>query len=351
MKMRAVVCERPLPADDPEAFADAELDAPVPGEHDLLVRVRAVSVNPIDTKMRMQRSRHAAGGAAAPRVLGWDAAGEVVAAGAGVQGFRPGERVYYAGSVRRPGSNAGLQCVDHRIVGRMPVNFSFAQAAALPLTALTAWEALFERLYLGALPFQSRAARTQPVVLIVGGAGGVGSIAIQLARQVPGVTVLATATREASAHWCRSLGADQVFPHDADLIARLRAAAPQGVDHVLLTREPDRWLPALAPALASFAQVCSIVETQAPLPMAEIRSSAGGFAWEGMFTRSNLQARDLARQGEILDTVAAWCEVGRLRSTFNEDFGPLDADHLRRAHQRVESGTMIGKGVLTVGEG
>ncbi|MEZ5659245.1 MAG: zinc-binding alcohol dehydrogenase family protein [Burkholderiaceae bacterium] len=346
--MRAVLCPAALPADDPGSLVDAELERPAPGATDLLVRVRAVSVNPIDTKMRMMSSPHARGGPAKPRVLGWDAAGEVLAAGAQVRGFEVGDRVFYAGSIGRPGSNSEFHCVDHRLVGHMPAQWSFAQAAALPLTALTAWEALFERLYLGALPFQARSPRPAPVVLIVGGAGGVGSMAIQLARQVPDATVLATASRPSSAAWCRELGAHHVLDHDLSLPDRVREVAPAGVDAVLLTRDPDHYLPLLAPTLAVFGQVCSIVEAAAPLPVAALRASSAGFAWEGMFTRGGRRPADMGRQGQILDTVAAWCETGRLRGTLTEDFGVLNAANLRAAHQRVESGSMIGKGVLTL---
>lgn len=348
MTMRAVVCRSPLPADDPDSLVDATIGRPDPGASDLLVRVRAVSVNPIDTKMRALRSPHAGGVGQAERVLGWDAAGEVVSVGETVRGFAPGDRVYYAGSIRRPGSYSEFHCVDHRLVGHMPVGASFAEAAALPLTALTAWEALFERLMLGALTFKAPAPRPAPCVLVIGGAGGVGSVAIQLARQVPDAVVIATATRPESAEWCRSMGAHHVLAHDDRLPDAVRAIAPGGVDHLLITRDPDRWVPALAPVMAAFGHQCSIVEAGGALPLAALRASSSAFAWEGMFTRGSMRAPDMNRQGQILDTVAAWVETGRLRSTLNEDFGRFSAATLRHAHQRVESGTMIGKGVVVL---
>ncbi|MEZ5648973.1 MAG: zinc-binding alcohol dehydrogenase family protein [Burkholderiaceae bacterium] len=272
--MQAVVCPAALPADDPDCLVDAELPVPSPAADDLLVRVHAVSVNPIDTKMRMMRSPHAKAPVRA-RVLGWDAAGEVRALGANVRGFEVGDRVYYAGSIGRSGCDSEWHCVDHRLVGRMPAGWSFAQAAALPLTTLTAWEALFERLYLGALPFQAAGPKRAPVVLIVGGAGGVGSMAIQLACQVPGATVIATASRATSADWCRTLGAHHVVAHDDALPERVRELAPGGVDALLLTRDPDHYLPSLAPVMAVFGQVCSIVEARDALSLAALRPGFG----------------------------------------------------------------------------
>src|SRR5579863_4720630 len=202
--MRAVGYKKSLPVDDPEALFDFETAKPEPRGRDIRVAVKAISANPVDYKVR----KRAAPPAGETKILGYDAAGMVDAVGPEVTLFKPGDEVFYAGSILRQGTNSEFHLVDERIVGRKPKTLSFAQAAALPLTSITAWELLFDRL--GAVPGKSVDPRS---LLIVGGAGGVGSILIQLARRLTGLTVVATATRPESQQWCRDLGAHAVIDH------------------------------------------------------------------------------------------------------------------------------------------
>ncbi|MEI7036621.1 zinc-binding alcohol dehydrogenase family protein [Fulvimonas yonginensis] len=330
--MKAVLAH-PLPIDAADALVDAELPAPVPGDHDLLVRVDAVSVNPVDTKLRAS--------AAAPRVLGFDAAGAVEAVGAAVQGFAPGDRVYYAGDVTRPGSHAQLQAVDARLVALAPRTLDAAQAAALPLVSLTAWELLFQR-----MPFDSEHGGEGRTLLVIGGAGGVGSMAIQFARRA-GFRVIATASRPETAAWCRQLGAIEVIDHRQPLAPQLAALGLAQVDAAANLADTDRYWETLGQLLAPQGHVGLIVEPRGPLPIGgAYKAKSIGIHWESMFTRSRAGTADLAEQGRILARVAALIDAGELRGIARETLGPIDAANLREAHRRIESGRSIGKLVL-----
>lgn len=340
--MKAVAYTRCLPADHAEALLDLELPAPAPGPRDLLVRVQAVSVNPVDTKVR--RNRIPAEGQ--PQVLGWDAVGTVEAVGAAVSGFRPGDRVWYAGAIDRPGSNAELQLVDERIAARAPATLSDAEAAALPLTAITAWELLFDRLQVPRTG--SGAAATPATLLITGGAGGVGSILIQLARQLTGLTVVATASRPQTRDWCLQLGAHQVVDHSQPLGPQLKALALPPVTYVAsLTHTPQHY-PQLVEALAPQGRLAVIDDFAAgDIDVMALKGKSLSLHWEMMFTRSLHQTPDMAAQGELLAEVAALADAGRIRSTLTETLGRIDAAHLRRAHALLESGRVHGKVVLS----
>ncbi len=275
-------------------------------------------------------------------MLGWDAAGEVVALGSEVQGFAVGDRLYYAGDITRPGSNSELHAVDSRIAARMPESLDYAQAAALPLTALTAWEALFARM--GISPESLDAGKS---ILIVGGAGGVGSIAIQLATRLAGLRVIATASRPESSEWVRSLGAEGVVNHREPLDRGLAELTAKGeVDFILCLNSTEHHWPAMSRAIAPQGTIASIVEVSGPLELGPLMSKSARFAWELMFTRSMFGTDDLARQGEILSRVAELVDDGTLRATTNEVLSPIDARTLRQAHARVESGHTIGKIVV-----
>lgn len=321
----------------------AERPMPEVRPHDICVRVHAIGVNPIDTKVRMTSPLE--GGL--DRTLGWDAAGVVGSVGDAVERWKPGDRVYYAGNILRPGTNSEWHCVDGRLVGRMPASLAFADAAALPLTALTAWEALFEHMRIGSTPFgfgdlpgRSRS------LLIIGGAGGVGSVAIQLARQVPDLHVIATASREASRAWCEQMGAHEVIDHHDDLAQQLTDRGLAQPDYVLINHQPDSYFERVQKLLAPFGRVCSTVESGEPLDTAKLRSKAGSWSWQAMFARSNLHAVDMDMQGRILDLVGQWVDDAKLVTTRTTDFGDLTTDNLALAHQAIESGEMIGKGVL-----
>ncbi len=331
--MRAVAYTKASPTSDETCLIDIEQERPQPSGLDLLVEVRAVSVNPVDVK---RRGRDDPGGEA--RVLGYDAAGIVVATGEQATRFRPGDAVFYAGSITRPGVNSEFHLVDERLVGHKPARLSFAEAAAMPLTALTAWELMFERIGVRRLPGQDT--RT---LLVVGGAGGVGSIAVQLARRLTGLTVIATASREETRSWCLEMGAHHVIDHSQPLTAQVQGFGP--VDIVLGLNASAHHLPDIAELIAPLGHLGLIDDTKGADFMA-LKSKSVSIHWEFMFTRSRFATPDMARQGEILDELARALDDGRLRSTLREIVGPMDAAHLREAHRRVESGRVCGKIVL-----
>lgn len=332
--MKAVALARYLPIDDPQSLLDVELPTPTPGAHDLLVRVEAVSVNPVDTKVRSPKPQVEA----QPKVLGYDAAGVVEAVGASAAGFQPGDRVYYAGDVTRSGSNAQFQLVDARLVGHAPKSIGAADAAALPLTLLTAWELLFQR-----MPFDSEHGGQGKSLLIIGGAGGVGSIAIQLARRA-GFTVIASASRDETIDWCRSMGAQHVINHRQPLAAQLQALGFEQVDAVLNLADTDRYWDAIGQLLAPQGHVGLIVEPVGALKIGDpYKAKAIGIHWEMMFARPRFKTADQAEQGRILERVAGLIDAGELRSTRTETLAPINAANLREAHRRLESGSTIGK--------
>jgi zinc-binding alcohol dehydrogenase family protein len=335
--MKAVGLYRYLPIDDSEALLDVEIDRPVATGRDLLVKVEAVSVNPVDYKVRSPKPAVET----TPRVLGWDAAGTVAAVGPDATLFKVGDPVFYAGSITRPGSNSEYHLVDERIVGPKPQSLDFAHAAALPLTAITAWEALFDRLRVS--PHGADAGRS---VLIVGGAGGVGSIAIQLAKQLAKLTVIATASRPQSAGWAKSLGADHIVNHYGDMPAQLKAAGFENVDYVLLFNDPDANFPPAAEVIKPQGGIVTILDGAKPIPVGLLKTKSAALHWEYMFTRAMYGTPDMIEQHRLLTEVARLVDAGTLRTTLGEVFGPINAANLRRAHRRLEEGRAIGKLVL-----
>ncbi|WUR15963.1 zinc-binding alcohol dehydrogenase family protein [[Empedobacter] haloabium] len=332
--MKAVVyTQHGLPIDHPEALHDMELPAPVPGPRDLLVEVRAISVNPVDTKVR----RGAA--VSAPRVLGWDAAGVVVATGADVSAFKPGDTVYYAGSLTRPGSYSELHLVDERIAGHKPASLDFAAAAALPLTSLTAWELLFDRLR---VPEQGGAGKS---LVIVGAAGGVGSILTQLASKLTDLTVIGTASRAETRAWVRELGAHHVIDHGQPMAPQLAALGIAHADIVVSLTHSEQHYADIVEMLAPQGQF-ALIDDPASLDAMPLKRKSISLHWELMFTRSMYETADMARQREILDRVAALVDAGTLRTTVGEHFGAITAANLRRAHALIESNKAKGKIVL-----
>lgn len=334
--MKAVAYRHSLPIDDPQSLLDVELPDPVVQGRDLLVKVEAVSVNPVDTKIRKRVDPQGT-----DKVLGWDAAGTVVAVGADVTLFKPGDAVYYAGAIDRSGSNAALQLVDERIVGRKPATLDFAQSAALPLTTITAWELLFDRLGVprGSTPRSG-------VVLVVGGAGGVGSMAIQLARRLTNFIVVATASRDDSRAWASDMGAHHVVDHRADLAAAVKAVAPQGVDYVLSLTHTEQHFPALVELLKPQGKLGLIDDPATPLDIGLMKSKSLSLHWEFMYTRSLHHTEDMQAQHRILNEASDLVDAGLLRTTLRENLGAINATNLRRAHAQLESATTIGKLVL-----
>ncbi|MGW7586604.1 zinc-binding alcohol dehydrogenase family protein [Kitasatospora sp. NPDC054768] len=334
--MPAVAYRRSLPVDDPQSLLDVELPVPRPGPRDLLVRVEAVAVNPVDHKVRQNADP---GGE--PRVLGWDASGTVVAVGPQVELFEVGDEVYYAGALERPGTNSRYHAVDERLVGHKPATLSHAGAAALPLTALTAWEGLFERLGLG-----TGGPEQGGTLLVTAAAGGVGSLVTQLARALTGLTVIGTASRPESADFARRMGADHVIDHTRPLGPQLAKAAPGGLDHVFSTVATDRNLAAYAEALNPFGGIVAIDDFDS-LDIGVLKGKSISFHWEFMFTRSLHATADQAVQHRILDRVARLVDAGVLTTTATRDLGPVNAANLRAAHRLQESGAAIGKTTLT----
>lgn len=337
--MKAVGLTRYLPITDQESLIDIELEIPEVGGRDLLVRVHAVSVNPVDTKVRKPKDKVEA----SPKILGWDAAGEVVKTGPECTLFKVGDKVFYAGDLTRSGSNAEYQLIDERIVGVMPQSLSFAQAAAMPLTAVTAWEGLFERLQISSNPAQNQGKS----LLIIGGAGGVGSIAIQLASKLAGIAVAATASRPETEQWVRDLGAHHVVNHREDLVQQMAAIGIAQPDYIFCCNDTDTYFPIMAALIKPQGRICSIVETVKPVDLNLLKNKSATFVWELMYTRSMYQTADMVEQHHILNKVAGLVDQGLLTTTLKQTLSPINAENLRKAHAQLESGTTIGKLVLS----
>ena len=332
--MKAIVyTQHGLPIEDPKALQDADLPMPLAGPSDLLVEVRAVAVNPVDTKVRRGAAVTEA------RVLGWDASGIVRAVGSEVTLFAPGDEVFYAGSLTRPGSYSQFQVVDERIVGRKPANLDFAQAAALPLTSITAWELLFDRIKVPEGGGEGKS------LLIIGAGGGVGSILTQLARRMTGLTVIGTASRGLTQQWVRELGAHHTIDHSKPMKPQLAALGFDAVDIVVSLTHTDRHYAEIVEVLAPQGQF-ALIDDPDTLDAMPLKRKSVSLHWELMFTRSMFQTPDMIRQHELLNRVAGMVEQGSLRTTLSEHFGDINAANMRRAHALVESGKAHGKIVL-----
>ncbi|WP_325436594.1 zinc-binding alcohol dehydrogenase family protein [Pseudomonas nitroreducens] len=334
--MKAIGYTQSLPSSDANSLLDIQLPEPTPGPRDLLVEVRAVSVNPVDTKVR-QRAQPAEG---QHKVLGWDASGVVRAVGSEVSLFKPGDKVWYAGDLTRPGSNAELQLVDERIVGAMPKSLDFAHAAALPLTTITAWELLFDRLQVA----EGSASKGQSL-LIVGAAGGVGSILTQLARQLTGMTVIGTASRQETQEWVRNLGAHHVIDHRKPLSEELKRIGIGEVTHVASLNQTEQHLPEIVASLRPQGRL-ALIDDPENLDVRLLKQKSLSLHWEFMYTRSMFQTDDMIEQHKLLKRVAGLIDSGVLKTTLGEHFGKIDAANLRRAHALLESNTAKGKIVL-----
>lgn len=322
--------EQNLPASDPASILSRHVDMPDPAPHDLIVEVRAVSVNPVDVKLRTGASSEGF------RVLGFDAAGVVVAVGSEVTLFSPGDEVFYAGSIDRPGTNQRFHAVDERIVGRKPASLSFAEAAALPLTSITAWETLFDRFRL--------TQENKGTLLVVGATGGVGSAVVQLAEALlPGVSVIATASDAERAAWVTELGAEHTIDHRLDLASQVQEIAPQGVDW-LFTAHSDEQIPTYADIVRPFGQITAIDDGSRDVSPLKAKSIT--WHWELMFTRPVQRTADMIEQHRLLNAIADLVDTGRLRSTVTRSLSPITPETLREAHALIEGGRTLGKIVL-----
>lgn len=335
--MRAVGYQSPQPIDADNALVDIELPRPVVAGRDLLVEVRAVSVNPVDTKVR----RNAAPAPGDWKVLGWDASGVVVEAGPDATLFKPGDEVFYAGALTRPGTNAEFHLVDERIVGHKPRSLDWAEAAAMPLTSITAWEALFERLDVRGHEVPGAA----PAILIIGGAGGVGSMATQLARRLTGLTVIATASRPETADWVSELGAHHVVDHRQPLATQVAALGIGAPAFVFSTTQTQLHLEQIAELIAPQGRL-ALIDDPASFDIGLFKRKSVSVHWEYMFTRSMFDTSDIAAQGQLLEEVSRLVDDGSLRSTLTGRLGTIDAATLKEAHRLLESGTARGKLVL-----
>ncbi len=331
--MKAVGLYKYLPIDHPESLLDLEVDTPVATGHDLLVGVKAISVNPVDTKRRRSGNPAKDLVEKTPKILGWDATGIVEAVGPEVTLFKPGDPVYYAGSVIRQGANSEFHLVDERIAGRKPASLPFAEAAAMPLTTLTAWELMFDR-----MGISKTGAHAGKTMLILGGAGGVGSIAIQLAKKLGRLKVIASASRPQSIAWCKRLGADETVDHARPIDGEF--------DFVLCFSSSDLYWPAFPGLVKPQGKVGMIVRTQKPVDLAILHDKSISVCLEGMFTRSSFQTPDMAAQHALLDEAAGLIEAGMLKTTMTRNLGKIHAANLKLAHKMLEEGHVTGKLVL-----
>ncbi|EJT06868.1 zinc-binding alcohol dehydrogenase family protein [Rhizobium sp. CCGE 510] len=334
--MRAVAYKTPQPISAETSLIDVELPMPEANGHDLLVEIKAISVNPVDVKVRA----HSAPPADELKVLGWDAAGIVKAIGAEVTLFKPGDAVFYSGVISRPGSNAEFHLVDERIVGTKPKSLDFAAAAALPLTAITAYEALFDR-----LKVQDAVSGAARAILIIGGAGGVGSIAIQIARTLTDLIVIATASRPETQEWVKDLGAQHVVDHSKPVAPQVEALGIGAPGFIFSTTNTDSHIADVVEAIAPQGRF-ALIDDPKTLDIVPFKRKAASVHWELMFTRPLYGTPDMIEQHKLLNKVSELVDAGKIRTTLSEIVGPINAANLKKAHAMVESGRMKGKVVL-----
>jgi zinc-binding alcohol dehydrogenase family protein len=338
--MKAIGYTQSLPISDPLSLIDIELKQPAAAGYDLLVRINAIAVNPVDCKIRQNVSPEGD----EYKIIGWDAVGEVAAIGGSVSNFNPGDRVFYAGDLNRQGSNAEYQIVDERLVGNKPKSLSDSEAAALPLTAITAWELLFERLAITQQHPDSKE-QSNDVILIVGAAGGVGSILVQLASVLTGATVIASASRESSKTWVKQLGADYVIDHSKPLPAQIEQLNIGQVTHVASLTHTDSYIDSYVELLAPMGKI-ALIDDPKSLDISKLKQKSLSLHWEFMFTRSMFKTKDMIEQHHILNKVSQLIDQGYIQTTVGKNLGLINAENLKAAHKEIESGKSIGKIVL-----
>ncbi len=335
--MKAIGIQTSLPTEAEDCFIEFETPKPVPLDRDLLVKVFAVSVNPVDYKVRQNSAIDQV--LDEPKILGWDAVGEVEACGSDCVLFKPGDRVYYAGDITRAGSNAEFQLVDERIVALAPKKLSDAETAAMPLTTLTAWETLFDRIRV--VPAKDKG----KTVLIIAGAGGVGSIAIQLAKQVADLRILASASRPETAEWCKKFGADHIVNH-YHLINEVRKAGFDHVDYILDFVSTNQYWQDMVELIKPQGHIASITGSSEPVVLNLLKTKSVSFHWEFMYTRPMFQTDDMIEQHNILSDAARMLDEGILQTTLKQTLKGMTVENFREAHAILESGKMIGKLVI-----
>lgn len=335
--MKAIAVYETLPASDPGCFVEVELDMPVPTGRDILVRIDAISINPVDSKERHGIEGHLE----VPRILGWDTCGETISVGSGVQGFEPGDMVISAGDISRQGCYAEYQLLDERIVGHKPVGLSNEEAASLPLTTLVAWESLFDRLEI------PKKKNDHPALLIIGAAGGLGSMAIQFARQFSSCRIIATASRPESQAWCTALGAHHVIDHSGDLRDQLKAIGYETVPYILNCSNNLPYWKMMSEMVSPEGAICLVTSTKAKLDLDLYMAKSVRINYELMFTRSLFGTDKMPMQGELLSKLSAMISDGTIRHVLTENFGPMTVDSLAKAHAHIEKGRMLGKLALS----
>lgn len=336
--MKAVGLYKYLPIEKEESLIDFQVEKPTTTKRDILVKIKAISINPVDVKVRAPKDKEEK----EPRILGWDASGVVEEIGSDCTIFKPGDEVFYSGDLTRSGTYSEYHLVDERIVGLKPKSLNFAQSAALPLTSITAWESLFDRLMIDINKHEENQSKS---ILIIGGAGGVGSIAIQLAK-LAGLQVIATASRQESKQWVNKLGADYTINHHENFRNQLQEHDIKGVEYILCLNETEQHWENMADIIFPQGSICSIVEMDNPIDLTALKNKSVTFAWEFMFTRSMYQTTDMIKQHELLSKLSKLIDEGKVISTLTETLRPINAETLRKAHEIVETGSMIGKIVV-----
>lgn len=332
--MKAIGFKTSLPITEKESFIEFETPKPIPGERDLLVKISAVSVNPVDFKIRQNSAKDTV--LETPKIIGWDAVGIVEAVGEKVSLFKVGDEVYYAGDITKQGSNAEYQVIDERIVGRKPKSLSINEAVVMPLTGLTAWEILFDRIRISPEKDKGKS------ILIIGGAGGVGSIAIQLAKKIAGLTVIATASRPETIAWCKQQGADFVVDHK-DLVTSVREAGFENIDFIVDFVDTNAYWDLMVELIKPQGHIASITGSSDPVALNKLKNKSVSFSWELMYTRSMFETADMQEQHNILNKIADLLDNGTLKSTLNKTLIGLTANNFKKAHELLESGKTIGK--------
>lgn len=335
--MKAIGFKTSLPINESESFIMFETPVPEPKGRDLLVKIKAISVNPVDFKIRQNSAKDTV--LETPKVIGWDAVGTVEAVGEDVTFFKAGDDVYYAGDLTRSGSNAEYQLIDERITGLKPSSLTYAEAAAMPLTALTAWESLYDRIRITEPKDKGKS------ILIIGGAGGVGSIAIQLARKISGLKVIATASRPETKDWCKAMGADVVVDHK-NLVEEVHAAGLKEVDFILDLVDLNNYWDALVELIKPQGHIVSITGSATPVALNKLKNKSVTFSWELMYTRSMYQTDDMEQQHHILNALTKLLDDGTLKTTLNQTLKGFSVENLKEAHRLLESGKTIGKVVI-----
>ncbi len=332
--MKAIGFKTSLPIAEKDSFIAFETPKPIPGKRDLLVKISAVSVNPVDFKIRQNSAKDTV--LETPKIIGWDAVGIVEAVGEDVRLFEVGDSVFYAGDITKQGSNAEYQIIDERIVGKKPTSLSIEEAAVIPLTGLTAWEILFDRIRINPEKDKGKS------ILIIGGAGGVGSIAIQLAKKIAGLTVIATASRPETIDWCKKQGADFVVNHK-DLVASVREAGFEYVDFILDFVDTNAYWDTMVELIKPQGHIASITGSSDPVALNKLKNKSASFSWELMYTRSMFETDDMQEQHNTLNKIADLLDDGTLKTTLNETLLGLTPENFKKAHELLESGKTIGK--------